>query len=90
MSQILGRYSPALKLVYLLALLWASIDKGAYVSALHHGTLANLRQDQEGARMKSVQSHPSSALLGVGNKPPPTWELPQPRRPIAVKAKRLG
>ena len=35
--------------------------------------------------MKSVQSHPSAALLGVANKPPLTWELPQPKRPIALK-----
>ena len=36
--------------------------------------------------MKSVQSHPSAALLDVANKPPLTWELPQPKRPIALKA----
>ena len=39
--------------------------------------------------MKSVQSHPSAALLGVANKPPLTWELPQPRRPIALKVATL-
>ena len=39
--------------------------------------------------MKSVQSHPSATLLGVTNKPPLTWELPQPRRPIALKAATL-
>lgn len=35
--------------------------------------------------MKSLQSHPSAALLGVANKPPLTWELPQPKRPIALE-----
>ena len=40
-------------------------------------------------RMKSVQSHPSAALLGVANKPPLTWELPQPKRPIALKVATL-
>jgi imidazolonepropionase-like amidohydrolase len=39
--------------------------------------------------MKSVQSHPSAALLGVANKPPLTWELPQPKRPIALKVATL-
>ena len=39
--------------------------------------------------MKSVQSHPSAALLGVANKPPLTWELPQPNRPIALKVATL-
>jgi imidazolonepropionase-like amidohydrolase len=39
--------------------------------------------------MKSVQSHPSAALLGVANKPPLTWDLPQPKRPIALKAATL-
>jgi imidazolonepropionase-like amidohydrolase len=41
------------------------------------------------SRMSTVQSHPSAALLGVANKPPLTWELPQPRRPIALKAATL-
>ena len=40
-------------------------------------------------RMKSVQSHPSAALLGVANKPPLTWELPQPKRPIALNVATL-
>src|SRR5262245_34069988 len=40
-------------------------------------------------RMNSVQSHPSAALLGVANKPPLTWELPQPKRPIALKVATL-
>ena len=39
--------------------------------------------------MNSVQSHPSAALLGVANKPPLTWELPQPKRPIALKVATL-
>jgi imidazolonepropionase-like amidohydrolase len=39
--------------------------------------------------MKSVQSHPSAVLLGVANKPPLTWELPQPKRPIALKVATL-
>jgi hypothetical protein len=39
--------------------------------------------------MKAVQSHPSAALLGVANKPPLTWELPQPKRPIALKVATL-
>jgi len=38
--------------------------------------------------MKSVQSHPSAALLGVANKPPLTWELPQPKR-IALNVATL-
>src|SRR4029077_10060383 len=49
-----------------------------------------LRHDEEAMRrMKSVQSHPSAALLGVANKPPLTWELPQPKRPIALKVATL-
>ena len=40
-------------------------------------------------RMNSVQSHPSAALLGVANKPPLTWELPQPKRPIALNVATL-
>ena len=39
--------------------------------------------------MKSVQSHPSAALLGIANKPPLAWELPQPKRPIALKVATL-
>src|SRR4249919_2548596 len=51
---------------------------------------AILRHHEEATRpMKSVQSHPSAALLGVANKPPLTWELPQPKRPIALKVATL-
>src|SRR5260221_11177554 len=39
--------------------------------------------------MKSVQSHRSAALLGVANKLPLTWELPQPKRPIALNVTTL-
>ncbi len=39
--------------------------------------------------MRSVQSHPSAALLGAANKPPLTWELPQSKRPIALKVATL-